>query len=124
MVFTFIQVPGQESHMVEGSKTWNVYTGDFMSLRLLSTKFRTIHQSMLWSPSSYRKWMSPHFYYLQRHNPIFFLYFLLFHYLLVYPIAGANVALDSLTDFFTLIQLQIKSNQMFTDVIAPISTMK
>lgn len=31
--------------------------------------------------------------------------FLLFHYLLVYPIAGANIALDCLTDFLLVLLL-------------------
>lgn len=37
MVFTFIQISRQEtlSCTVKGSKTWNVYTGDFVSLRLI-----------------------------------------------------------------------------------------
>lgn len=77
---------------------------------------------LLWSmdPSSCRSWVSPHIYYLQRHNPFFFS-FSTRHRHLVYPIAGANIALDwFLLEFF----LQITSNQMLTGVVAPISTVK
>lgn len=82
MVFTFIQISHREilSHTVERRKTWNVYTVDFISETFIYQvqNYSPVHV-MIYDPSSYQGWVSPHIYYLQRRNPFFFSFFCFFH---------------------------------------------
>lgn len=72
---------------------------------------------MIYDPSSYQGWVSPHIYYLQRRNPFFFSFFLLFSpstvFVLVLPLV------------LTLLLLIFTPNKVKPNgVIAPISTVE